>query len=507
MDSSKRVSILFAGSVLEERELFIAMNEKLIKPYAIVCPEDLKAADAALETGSIDVIITDTSFGDGAFADWLVLWPRPFILLAYYGEEDRVDELIRDEACSYVMRDAGFRHIGGLPTMIRKVLNTRESLDRQNSHLQISERQYLDLLRSLPDIVYSLDSEGRFLYLNDSIRQLGYEPHELIGKHFSEILDPEDVPRVSRSMVLSVFPPGVPGPNPPPKLFDERRSGSRMTRNLMVRLRGASHEPGAPSARVDAYGEVSSVGLQLPEYEGLGVGTVGILRDVTVRAEAERHLKETLHTKELLVKEVHHRVKNNLQIISSLLNLQSDAIKDAEAARIFMNCQTQIHSMAMVHEQMDPSENFQVIDMGRYLSVLAEYLVRVLDDGTSAADYRVTCETIEIGADQAIPVGLIVNELVSLALSLPLSASQGRLVSIDFIRIGPTDLLLKVSTGLRAGTSMAASHPAGALSDQALGRQLVDALCAQLGGTVSWFQGDALCSIVFPETQRTGPVF
>jgi PAS domain S-box-containing protein len=138
-----------------------------------------------------------------------------------------------------MMRDSGFRHLGALPVMIRKVLNVRESLDRQNAHFQLSERRYLDLVSSLPDIVYTLDGDGNFIYINESVSQLGYSPHELIGKHFSEIIQEDYIPKVSRNIVVDMLKGMVTGDEAAPKLFDERRSGGRMTRILEVRLKSS----------------------------------------------------------------------------------------------------------------------------------------------------------------------------------------------------------------------------------------------------------------------------
>ena len=231
------MTILFATTVAEERLRFQDLVSLMGLEYTIRVPESLQEADKILAEDAVDLIVTDLSFANGAFADWLMLWPRPFILLGYYGEESRLDGLIRDEACSFVMRDSSHRHLGSLPTMIRKVLNIRESRDRQNAHFQISERRYMDLVSALPDIVYTLDAQGRFCYINDSVSCLGYQPSELMGKHFSIIVDEDDVAKVSRDLVLPELRGRTTGPEGSPKLFDERRTGSRMTRDLVIRLR------------------------------------------------------------------------------------------------------------------------------------------------------------------------------------------------------------------------------------------------------------------------------
>ncbi len=485
MGSDRSIRIVFASTVEQERQRFADLISIKKLPYVLLLPQDLKDADRLMAENPVDIIITDTDFAGGAFADWLSLWPHPFIIFAYYGEEKRLDDLIRDEACSFIMRDSEYRHLGSLPTMIRKVLNIRESLDRQNVHLQISERRYMELVSSIPDIVYTLDGEGRFIYINDAVAQLGYQPAELYGKHFSALLEDSDVPKVSREIVLKTLGGKTTGAGGAPKLFDERRRGERMTRNLVVRLK---HKPPefnlASTAVVDSYGEISCVGLALPEYEGSDIGTVGIIRDITQRRNEELKLKEDLRLKEILLKEIHHRVKNNLQVVSSLLSLQSSAIEDLAAREIFYDSQTQIQSMAMVHEQLYQSDDLQAIDAADYLSALTAYLFRSYEVDPENVRAEVDCEHVHLSIDQAIPLALIVNELVSNSIKHGLARSSG-VIAVLFRRTEGDRLTLEVHDsghGLPDGFEMESLN--------SLGLQLVKALGEQLGGAFSWESRD-----------------
>jgi PAS domain S-box-containing protein len=486
--------VLLATTVKEERLRFMELIAMKRLDYVLLCPESLRDADRMISDEAVDIIVTDLSFAGGSFADWLTLWPRPFILLCYYGEEARVDELIRDEACSYVMRDSGYRHLGGLPTMIRKVLNIRESLNRQNAHLQITERRYLDLVSSLPDIVYTIDGQGRFLYVNNSIRQLGYEPTELIGKHFSSIVEEEEMPRVSRDAVLETLAGKATGPEGAPKLFDERRSGVRMTRNLRLKLRAKQLPPDATSTgRIDAYGEIACVGYPLPEYAGSEIGTVGVIRDITLRMREENRLRRDLTNRDNQLKEIHFRIKNNLQVVSSLLSLQSGEIADAHSRAVFRNCETQIQSIALIHERLYKAPDLRRIDLPGFLAALVDNLYRIHEFAPDLVTVAVTGEAPPLDIDLAIPLALIVNELTVNAVTHGFPDGHGH-IDINLAPAAGQRMRLMVSDD-------GAGFPAGfdPVRSASAGFQLIQALAAQIGGTMSAESGSgARIAVEFP---------
>jgi PAS domain S-box-containing protein len=158
------------------------------------------------------------------------------------------------------------------------------------------ERRYEDLVHSLPDIVYELDSEGRFTFINNSVRLLGYDPSDLLGRHFSILLYDEDAEAVDRDSVLEAFSGVVTGPALSPKLFNERRSIDRKTENLEVRLKrkpGGRGGEGDMIVTVISYGEVTAAGeyaARSPDKDFMG--TVGVIRDITLRRKSEEMLRK-----------------------------------------------------------------------------------------------------------------------------------------------------------------------------------------------------------------------
>ncbi len=142
----------------------------------------------------------------------------------------------------------------------------------------------------------------------------------------------------------------------------------------------------------------------------------GVIEDITDRKKAEEKIRASLHEKEMLLKEIHHRVKNNMQVIKSLLNLQCQQLKDPGVVDIFRECQNRIHSMALIHEKLYGSQDFTRIDFKEYVNRLARDLYRSYCISIDRVELRVEAQAISLGLDTALPCGLVINELLSNAL-------------------------------------------------------------------------------------------
>ncbi len=163
----------------------------------------------------------------------------------------------------------------------------------------LANHRYQTLVDLIPDIVYRIDPEGIFTFISDSIVSLGYTPEELLGEHFSTIIHPEDYPLISRKHVLGLLKGKATGPEKAPKLFDERRTGPRMTKYLEVRLmpKGSGEIANMQEymfGTVNCFGEVVSTGIydqQSGQEKKVLIGTVGVVRDITARKKAEEEKK------------------------------------------------------------------------------------------------------------------------------------------------------------------------------------------------------------------------
>jgi two-component sensor histidine kinase len=141
----------------------------------------------------------------------------------------------------------------------------------------------------------------------------------------------------------------------------------------------------------------------------------------------EAQLPASLREKEVLLREIHHRVKNNFQVISSSLSIQSSFIEAPQLKAIFEECKNRIYSMALVHQSLYQAKSLALIDFGAYLESLGAYLLRSYGMDTKHIQFTSTVEHVFLSIDTAIPCGLLVNELVSNVLRHAFPGQTGHL--------------------------------------------------------------------------------
>ena len=199
------------------------------------------------------------------------------------------------------------------------------------------------------------------------------------------------------------------------------------------------------------------------------------------RKKAEEEIKASLEEKEVLLKEVHHRVKNNLQIITSLLNLQSRSIKDDKITFVFRESQDRIHSMALVHEILYQAGDFSKIDFSGYVKRLTYYLFRAFGINSDKIMPVMKVEEVFLDIDRAIPCGLIINELVSNALKYAFPGDKSGSVIVSFCLENSENFVLVVRDD---GVGLPDDFD---LNDvPTLGLQLVVNLVEQIDGTIEF---------------------
>ena len=207
-------------------------------------------------------------------------------------------------------------------------------------------------------------------------------------------------------------------------------------------------------------------------------GRVWYYRDVTERKRAEKQIKAALKEKEILMKEIHHRVKNNLQVMDSLINLQSRTITDERVAQTLGDVRSRILSMALIHEQLYQSQDLSQIGFYQYLQHLTRSLFQTYKVQSNRIDLSIDANEIFLDIETAIPCGLIINELVSNSLKYAFPEGRNGEIRVNFQQTGNQ---LKLSVGDN-GVGLPADIDFH--SPITLGLRLVHLLTEQLDGGV-----------------------
>jgi PAS domain S-box-containing protein len=304
------------------------------------------------------------------------------------------------------------------------------------------------LLEHMSHVVFAVDLDGCIVFWNSAAeRILGYTREEAMGQHPTAFLIVGDEAALLESIRSHV-----------------RKGGSWSGEILAQRKDGTRF-----------YSEVTADPILDQAGSVLGIVCVG--SDVTKRKEAESLLRQALGEKELLVKEVYHRIKNNLQVVSSLLGLQSRTVTDPKMVELLRESQNRIKSVALVHDKLYQSQELAKIKLSEYVKSLATYLLDSYG-ASKSVKLKINVEkNIQLDSEKAMVCGLIISELVSNALKHAFPDRPGGEIRIDLSPAGDRDIALSVrdnGIGLPAGINIPKST--------SLGLKLVNALAGQLNG-------------------------
>src|SRR4051812_17178065 len=221
--------------------------------------------------------------------------------------------------------------------------------------------------------------------------------------------------------------------------------------------------------------------------------------DIARRKRAEEQLQASLEEKEALLREVHHRVKNNLQLISSLLNLQAARIAEPAVAELFAESRNRVRSMALVHENLYRAGNFARISMATHIQNLCAHLTRAYGMNTRRIELAIRIGDVQLDLDRAVPCGLIVNELVSNALKHAFPDGRAGRLCVELQPFGDQQHVLVVGDNGVGLPPDLDDHRA-----DSLGLQLVDDLTQQLHGTIVVNRDGGTTFTITFDTDRVG---
>jgi PAS domain S-box-containing protein len=300
------------------------------------------------------------------------------------------------------------------------------------------------------DLLCVADADGRLRRVNPAfLRTLGHGEAEVLGKAFASFVHAEDAER--SAVALASLHQGAP------------------TTSFTCRFRD----------QAGGHRWLAWVVTADPEH-----GLYAAARDVTEALAGEQRLRDALAEKEVLLKEIHHRVKNNLQIISSLLSFQSRHVTDPTALAAFRESQDRVRSMALFHEKLYQAKDLAHVELADYLRQMAQMLRHTYRLGGAEIGINVRGDGVYIGVDAAVPCGLIANELITNSLKYAFPAGRPGSIDVELTRDaagGFTFVVADDGVGMPADVDPQKSP--------SLGLRLVVALVEQLQGTLKVERG------------------
>ncbi len=345
---------------------------------------------------------------------------------------------------STVLKDAHGNDIGTVT--IARDITERKQVEEA---LRESEARFRTIAETLPGLVWLYDAAaGVNVFVNRSFCEFaGRAPDGLLGHAYEDVLHPCDVEALTPQFAAAV-------------------------------AAGQTFEAEYRFHRHDGQWRCHLV-RTVPQKDTTGkvVQWFGMAVDITDRKQAEEALQASLREKEVLLKEIHHRVKNNMQVISSLVSLQSDTLDDPALRALFNDLRDRVRTMALVHEKLYQSESLADIDFAEYVRSLLNYLWRAYGAATKAVRLTLDVQPVSISIEKAVPCGLLLNELVTNALKHAFrDRADGELTVALHADANGTICLRVIDNGV--------GLPADWRQSPSLGLQLVQMLTSQVGGTL-----------------------
>ena len=372
----------------------------------------------------------------------------PFIVVSGAIGEDAAVAIMRQGATDYLLKD----RLKRLGPAVRRALEEKQMRDekrRAEQALRASERRFYSFMNNSPALAFIKDSDGRILYINNTCEQTWNTTlAECRGKLDIELWPAGDAARI-RAQDLSVLDRGEPS-----QVIEELPAPLGRVRHLLS--------------------------FRFPFADAAGCRLLGgVSVDITERMQTERALAAAVSAKEVLLQEVHHRVKNNLQVISSLLNMQAELLADPSARDILLESQRRVESMAMIHERLYSHDDIDQLEFGKYVEVLTQELFHAYGVDSNLVNLRLDLDPVLLELNQAIPCGLILNELVTNSLKYAFPGGRRGQIQVALRCEEGHRVMLRVAdngVGLPPGLDWKRSH--------SLGLRIVDILARQLTAAI-----------------------
>ncbi|MBC7925454.1 MAG: PAS domain S-box protein [Bryobacteraceae bacterium] len=484
---AQRMLLLAIEDVTERREIAEIRFQRLFETAkdAIVVIE--------VETEVIEDVnpymLKLTGFAREDFVSKKLSEAQPFAHLpeasTFVGATER-EEIVRFDDIQLRCRDGrgisvelvGNRYKVGSQVVVQANIRDITSRKQAAGALQESEQRFRMFVESVRDYaLFQLDSEGNILTWNAGAeRLLGWRESEVIGKSSALLFSEEDIEAGALERELAMA--RVEG-KAAHERWHVRKDGSRfLASGILTQVWGEQRTP---------------------------LGFAKIMRDITSSREQEQELRRSLEEKSILVREIHHRVKNNLQVIVSLLSLQASYSDDAQVLTAFEETEGRVRAMAHIHERLYAGDNPTAVEFGAYLTDLVRELLALHTTVPDRLALELNAAHLVLNIEQAIPLGLIANELIVNSLKHGLKRGPGRLmIDLHFHDVqqlpqsedGVPEVMAELSVA-DSGPGLPNDFDASTLTS--MGFRLINLLVRQLRGTLLVGEGPgARISVSFP---------
>lgn len=469
--------------LIVEDETIIALNErKILEKYGyevMTAPSGETALEAIqAEDSGIDLVLMDINLGkgiDGTEAAIRILAERdlPLIFLSSHMEREIVEKTEGITSYGYIVKDSGETVLIASVKMAFRLYEARIQEREKEQTLRESQALYHSFVEQMPAGVFRKDAGGRYIFVNSIFCRLkGLEAEEILGKTPGELSQYE-------STLETVRP-------------SERAIGQRTLASQGDDDHRAIMGTGRPIERIEQYakpdGSVQYIQVEKsPVFSSSGeiVGTQGIQFDITERKREEEALIRTeakitalLQEKELLLKETHHRVKNYLAVINSLLSLQANSQADASVRNALNGASLRVQSMVLLYDKLYRSKVEGELGVREYLSPLIDQIVAVYV-GPKPIEKEVLIEDFSLNGNLLSSIGLMINELITNSIKHAFAGVDECRLTISASRSGDEVTMVYGDNGVGLPDTTAAGKSPG------FGMQLIEMLVRQMRGSLA----------------------
>ncbi len=460
------MKVLIAEDDLTSRDILAAMLQK--NGYdTVMAVNGAEAWSIMRQPDPPDIIILDWLMPelDGLEVCRLVRGlesVHPYIImLTIKGKKDDIINGLDTGADDYLSKPYDPGELRARIDVGRRIVELEQSLNARVKELTDSRERFRSIVENANDIIYTLHENGDFYYVSPNWTDiLGHDLKDVVGHKFEDFVHPEDL--ASCYTFLDYV----------------RRTGKKKS-GIEYRVR---HKNGS-------WRWHTTNGSVINNSTGMPVEYLGVARDITERKISEERIKALLVEKDILLKEVHHRIKNNMNTVMSLLSLQAETLTDKSAKAALADAESRVQSMMVLYDNLYRSVNFTDLSLKSYLSMLVDTIVKNFT-------YRFTVrvekeiEDFEINARLLQPLGIILNELITNIMKYAFTGRDEGTIRVSCTREGPLVRIVIRDNGNGMPEEIDFDRTTG------FGLQLIYLLTQQIGGSVSIERGEGTAVVL-----------